>query len=122
MSKRTGRNECRRLISLPELPVSLKSLKAGGCDSLETVFFPLNHTPDATLDFTNCFRLGEQARREIIQRSFSYEWAIFPGRQVPAEFSHRARGNSYTITSPVGGNPPLSSLSRLKLCGVVSPN
>lgn len=114
-------NGCRKLTSLPKLRVSLKSLKAGDCESLETVFCPLNHSPDATLDFINCFRLGQQARREIIQHSFSYEWAILPGRKVPAKFDHRTKGNSLTIISPDGNNT-LSALSRLKLCVVVSPN
>lgn len=112
---------CRRLASLPELPRSLHCLRAGDCESLETVFCPLNHSPDAELEFTNCFKLGQQARKEIIQRSFYCGWAILPGRQVPAKFNHRGRGNSLTIIGPVGNNP-LSAPSRLKLCVVVSCN
>lgn len=112
---------CRKLASLPELPRSLKYLRAGDCESLVTVFCPLNHSADAELEFTNCFKLGQQARREIIQRSFSCEWAFLPGRQIPAKFNHRGRGNSLTIISPDGNNP-LSALSRLKLCVVVSCN
>ncbi|CAA7047357.1 unnamed protein product [Microthlaspi erraticum] len=107
---------CRRLASLPELPRSLNYLRGRDCESLETVFCPLNLTRIAELEFTNCFKLGQQARREIIQRSL-YGYAILPGSQVPANFNHRGRGNSLTIIIPVGNNP-----SRLKLCVVVSPN
>ncbi|KAJ0265598.1 Leucine-rich repeat-containing protein [Hirschfeldia incana] len=112
---------CRRLASLPELPGSIKSVNAEDCESLETVFCPLNSSPFTALDFTNCFKLGQLARREIIHRSFSCERVILPGRKVPAEFDHRARGSSLTITSP-NVNNPLSAVSILKLCVVVSPN
>ncbi|XP_056850260.1 disease resistance protein RML1B-like [Raphanus sativus] len=112
---------CRRLASLPELPGSIKSLNAEDCESLETVFCPLNSSPNAVLDFTNCFKLGQQARREIIHRSLSCEWVILPGKKVPAKFDHRARGSSLTIRIPYGNNP-LSAVSILKLCVVVSPN
>ncbi|KAL1200915.1 Disease resistance protein RML1B [Cardamine amara subsp. amara] len=85
---------CRRLTSLPEIPDSLTSLDAGDCESLETVFCPLN-TSITHLDFTNCFKLGQHARRAIIQQAFFQGTAVLPGRQVPAEFDHRARGLSF---------------------------
>ncbi|KAF2573296.1 hypothetical protein F2Q70_00001327 [Brassica cretica] len=52
---------------IEKLPGSLKSLTAEDCESLETVFCPLNHSSDATLVFTNCFKLDQQAQKEVIQ-------------------------------------------------------
>ncbi|XP_019085239.1 PREDICTED: disease resistance protein RML1B-like [Camelina sativa] len=115
---------CKRLTSLPELPGSLRLLIADDCESLVTVFSPLNITPPACgllecgLDFINCFKLDQQAKRAIIQQSFSPGGGVtlFPGRQVPEEFDHRAKGNCLTVRS--NGNNPLS---RLKVCVVISP-
>ncbi|VVA93742.1 unnamed protein product [Arabis nemorensis] len=45
---------------------------------------------------------------------------ILPGREIPAEFEHRATGNSLTIR--LDGNSPISALSTIRLCIVVSPN
>ncbi|CAL9237535.1 unnamed protein product, partial [Arabidopsis halleri] len=106
---------CRRLASLPKLPGSLKSLVADNCESLETVFHPLN-TPNARLNFTNCFKLGQQARRAIIQQSFFPGTAFLPGREVPAEFDHRGKGNSLTIRPD--GNPYIGFV----VCVVISHN
>ncbi|KFK28741.1 hypothetical protein AALP_AA7G040900 [Arabis alpina] len=113
-------NGCRKLESLPELPSSLEILMAAGCESLETVFFPLNHARDAELIFTGCFKLSEQGRRAIIQSLPFCKKAILPGREVPVEFDHRAKGNLLTIRPH--GNNTLSALSRLRFCVVVSPN
>lgn len=52
---------CDRLTSLPELPGSLKHLLASNCESLERLSGPLN-TPNAQLNFTNCFKLDSEAR------------------------------------------------------------
>ncbi|KAG7585466.1 hypothetical protein ISN45_Aa02g008300 [Arabidopsis thaliana x Arabidopsis arenosa] len=105
--------KCKRLASLPKLPCSLKGLRAHGCKSLERVSSPLS-TPHAELNFTKCFKLGQQARQAIIQQSFVDGWAFLPGREVPVEFDHRARGDSLTI--------PHSGFNRFKVCVVVSPN
>lgn len=107
---------CRELKSLPELPASLKSLHAGDCESLETVFCPLN-TPLAKLTFTNCLKLGQQARNEIIHqrfhRSLQLGWSWLPGAEVPGEFELRALGNTLSF--------PLSTFSKFKVCLVCSP-
>ncbi|CAN6991042.1 unnamed protein product [Brassica rapa subsp. trilocularis] len=106
---------CRRLASLPVLPGSLNNLRADDCESLESVFFHMKHTPDAVLSFINNFKLSQQARREIIIGSLFRGSALLPGREVPAEFHHhRARGNSLTI--------PHSAFSTFKVCLVISPN
>ncbi|CAL9238544.1 unnamed protein product [Arabidopsis halleri] len=89
-------SNCKKLKSLPKLPGSLKWLRPNHCESLERVSEPLN-TPNADLDFSNCFKLGRQARRAIFQQWFVGGLALLPGRKVPALFDHRARGNSLTI-------------------------
>ncbi|KAL1225322.1 Disease resistance protein RML1B [Cardamine amara subsp. amara] len=109
---------CRKLTSLPELPGSLRFLMAEDCESLETVFCPLN-TANAYLSFINCFNLDQQARRTIIQHSCFLGETLLPGRQVPAEFDHRAKGNSLTIRYN-GNNPPFA-FSKFKVCVVISP-
>nr|QOE89129.1 DM10 [Arabidopsis thaliana]QOE89130.1 DM10 [Arabidopsis thaliana] len=111
---------CRRLASLPELPGSLLDLEAEDCESLETVFSPL-HTPRAHLYFTNCFKLGGQARRAIIRRRSEFiGMSLLPGREVPAEFDHRAKGNSLTII--LNGNRPSYDYTQYMVCVVISTN
>ena len=104
---------CKKLKSLPELPGSLELLSAEDCASLERVSNPLN-TPNAVLRFTNCIKLGAQARRAIIKASFVRGWALLPGGEIPAKFDHQVRGNSLTI--------PHSTSNRFKVCVVISPN
>ncbi|CAA7053844.1 unnamed protein product [Microthlaspi erraticum] len=108
---------CERITSLPELPRSLMGLFADDCESLETVLFP-NNTPNASLNFINCSKLNQQTQREIILRSLRDGNTRVTGREVPAEFEHRERGNSLTIR--LDGNMPLRI--RFKLCLVISPN
>ncbi|KAG2302886.1 hypothetical protein Bca4012_061216 [Brassica carinata] len=101
--------DCSKLASLPELPGSLKRLIANNCDSLEAV--TLDFDSEVYCNFVNCFKLGREARR-VIQLSLN---ACLPGRNIPAEFDHRAIGNSLTIRS-------LSSDSReFRFCVVVAP-
>ncbi|KAL1190107.1 Disease resistance protein RML1B [Cardamine amara subsp. amara] len=112
---------CRKLTSLPELPPSLERLDARDCESLKTVSFTsdisgyqiLNYT-NSELNFANCLKLDEEARSAIIQDSFYYGVAILPGTQVPAEFNHRAMGNTLSFT--------LAAFSTFKVCLVISPS
>ncbi|CAH8255926.1 unnamed protein product [Arabidopsis lyrata] len=108
-------SECRKLASLPELPGSLSSLMARDCESLETVFCPMN-TPNTRIDFTNCFKLCQEALRASIQQSFFLVDALLPGREMPAVFDHRAKGNSLTIPPNVH-----RSYSRFVVCVLFSP-
>ncbi|KAF3606819.1 hypothetical protein DY000_02045940 [Brassica cretica] len=87
---------CRRLALLPELPASLMLLMTDDCESLEIISCPLK-TPNTRLKITNCFKLDRQSRRAVIKQSFILGAALLPGRQVPAEFDHRGRGNVLTI-------------------------
>lgn len=101
---------CRKLTSLPELPSQLMLLSANDCESLEEVASPF-HNPNARMSFTNCFKLRQQA---IIQQWFCLGSAFLPGRQVPPEFDHRARGSSLTLAH--------SAFTRFKVCLVLLPN
>ncbi|KAG7658340.1 Toll/interleukin-1 receptor homology (TIR) domain superfamily [Arabidopsis suecica] len=106
---------CRRVTTLPELPGSLTDIYAQDCESLETIFFPLNRSYKC-LHLTNCFKLAQ--RREIIQQTLSPETALLPAREVPAEFfDHRAKGNSLTIL--LDSN---RSYRGVRVCVVISPN
>ncbi|KAF3560279.1 hypothetical protein F2Q69_00016276 [Brassica cretica] len=105
---------CTELISVEGLPSSLKFLHANGCVSLERVEFSMllrDSDSIRELMFRNCWRLDEEARREIINSRFA-EYVCLPGIQVPAEFTHKARSNYITI-SP--GNF-CTAYSRFKAC------
>ncbi|CAH8360882.1 unnamed protein product [Eruca vesicaria subsp. sativa] len=102
---------CPKLASLSELPPSLRTLKVEDCESLETLTSFPNDSQIEELYFPNCFKLSGEALRVITQQPF-LEIACLPGCEIPAEFDHRARGNSLTITS---------SLGRFRVCLVVTP-
>ncbi|KAG7548471.1 Toll/interleukin-1 receptor homology (TIR) domain superfamily [Arabidopsis suecica] len=110
---------CRKLASLPELPGSLTYLSANDCESLESVSCPFI-TPYVELIFTNCFKLNQEARRGIIQQSFSHGWASLPGRELPTDIDHRSTGNSITIC--MEGKTPFSAFFGFKVFLVISPN
>ncbi|CAF2039166.1 unnamed protein product [Brassica napus] len=100
---------CPKLASLPELPRSLTTLTVYKCPSLETLEpFPFGSRIE-DLSFLDCFRLGRKARRLITQQSSR---VCLPGRNVPAEFHHRAIGNFVAICS---------NAYRFKICAVISP-
>lgn len=105
---------CTRLASLPKLPGSVKTIIAEDCESLETVSSSLNN-PNARLNFINCFKLSQQARRAIFKQSFFTGGVLLPGTEVPEEFDHRGRGTSLTIRPD--GNP----YSGFVVCVVISP-
>ncbi|CDY08320.1 BnaC09g12760D [Brassica napus] len=102
---------CPKLVSLPELPRSLTRLVVWNCESLETLVpFP-SDSQIFILFFPNCFKLGPEARRVIIQQRSCHQF--LPGRDIPAEFTHRAIGKSLTITSNACGG--------FKMCVIFSP-
>ncbi|CAH8385788.1 unnamed protein product [Eruca vesicaria subsp. sativa] len=101
---------CPKLASLPELPRSLKCLMVWNCESLETIVPFRSDSEISNLYFANCFKLGPEARREITKQSL---FACIPGRDIPAEFNHKAIGNSLAIIS--------SNASRFKMCVIISP-
>lgn len=105
---------CTNLVSIPALPPSLKSLNANNCLSLKTVHCSF-HSPRKELTFYNCVKLDEEARRGIIQQPV-YGYICLPDKEVPSEFTHRATGNSITISEA-----SFAASSRFKVCFLVSP-
>lgn len=99
-------NSCRKLASsLPD------------CESMERRLTCPYNTPYVQLNYANCYKLDREARRAIINQPFVQGWACLPGREVPVEFDHRARGSSLTIRTM--RNTPLTIL---KVCVVISPS
>ena len=132
---------CTKLVSLQGLPPSLLNLDASDCGSLKRVCFSLYEPkayktlnackrvrsekdairvssifdePTRVITLMNCLSLEEEARRVIIQGW--YNWAVLPGKEVPSEFTHRATGNSVTISERI-----FSASSRFKACLLFSP-
>ncbi|KAG5375003.1 hypothetical protein IGI04_039599 [Brassica rapa subsp. trilocularis] len=107
---------CRQLVSLEGLPLSLKYIDASNCVSLERVSFSFNYLITHFM-FRNCLNLDEESRREVIQqRGYNNVW--LPGREIPAEFTHKAIGNSIRL---VDGEGALSAYSGFKACLVLPP-
>ncbi|KAG2334241.1 hypothetical protein Bca52824_005421 [Brassica carinata] len=102
---------CRKLVSVPRISDSIHSIFASDCESLEILecSFP---DPKVWLYFANCFKLNQEARDLIIQTNSRY--AVLPGTQVPAYFTHRATGGG-PLTIKLTENPlPIST--RFKAC------
>lgn len=128
---------CRKLVSLQSLPPSLRKLDVFDCESLKSVCFsfdePRAHVtlnrcksekdarvsssiyhPTREVMFVNCLSLDEEERRAIIQR-WDYKCLVLPSKQVPAEFTHKGKNNSITISSTT-----FSASSRFKACLLLS--
>ncbi|CAN7114077.1 unnamed protein product [Brassica rapa subsp. narinosa] len=101
---------CRKLVSVPPLSDSIRYIDASDCESLEMIecSFPNQFV---WLKFANCFKLNQEARNLIIQKS---EFAVLPGGQVPAYFTHRAIGGG-PLTIKLNDNPLPKSM-RFKAC------
>ncbi|KFK21893.1 hypothetical protein AALP_AAs74023U000200 [Arabis alpina] len=110
--------ECKMLRSIPILPPRLQYFDARDCESLERVANPLaipvpTHHIHATFNFSNCNRLEQDAKDNIISYIRwkgqlvldalsryngasiveSFTGTCFPGWEVPAWFSHQASGS-----------------------------
>ncbi|EFH46881.1 predicted protein [Arabidopsis lyrata subsp. lyrata] len=107
---------CTKLESIPGLPPSLKVLDANDCVSLKRVRFSF-HTPTNVLQFSNCLKLDKESRRGIIQKSI-YDYVCLPGKNIPADFTHKATGRSITIPLAPG---TLSASSRFKASILILP-
>lgn len=110
---------CTKLESIQALPPSLVSLNANNCVFMKKVCCPL-HKPVEALTFYNCLNLDEEARRGIIQQSVR-DYICLPGKEVPAEFTHKATGKSINIPLAPGGEGTFSASSRFKACLLLSP-
>ncbi|KAG7593919.1 Toll/interleukin-1 receptor homology (TIR) domain [Arabidopsis thaliana x Arabidopsis arenosa] len=109
---------CQKLVSIPGLAPSLESLNANNCQSLKRVY-PYFYNPIRELMFYNCLDLDEEARRRIIQQSF-YEHICLPGREIPAEFTHKALGTSITIPLAPDGEGNFVVARGFKACVLLS--
>ncbi|XP_056848758.1 probable disease resistance protein RPP1 isoform X2 [Raphanus sativus] len=88
-------NGMEKLVSLPQLPDSLWLLDAEICESLERLDCSFRN-PDIRLNFRNCFKLNQEAR-DLIIRTPTNEYAVFPAEEVPPCFTHRSFGSSLTV-------------------------
>ncbi|KAF2290869.1 hypothetical protein GH714_016000 [Hevea brasiliensis] len=102
---------CKSLRALPELPLSLKVLEANGCRAMET--FSSNRKSNfMNLSFTNCFKLDQKERSEIIEnttvqfltskfREYRDQVRIlFQGNEIPECFHEQTMGTSLSIQLP----------------------
>ncbi|XP_018480640.1 disease resistance protein TAO1-like [Raphanus sativus] len=88
---------CTKLVSLPQLPDSLKLLVADNCRSLERLDCSFHKKKFNALSFVNCFKLNQEAR-DIIIKTSTRDFAVFPGETVPTYFTYRATGSSMSMT------------------------
>ncbi|CAN7038016.1 unnamed protein product [Brassica rapa subsp. trilocularis] len=105
---------CRKLVALPQLPCSLLSIDANCCEYLKIIDSSFQN-PKICLNFAYCSDLNQEARN-LIQTS-ACKYAVLPGQEVPAHFTHRATSGSLTISlTPT----PLPSSFRFKACILLS--
>ncbi|KAJ4872119.1 hypothetical protein Rs2_46237 [Raphanus sativus] len=107
--------QCRKLVSLLGLPPSLKYINANDCESLERVSFVFSDSL-REIEFQNCLNLDEESRRVIMQQKVHHSVCL-PGKEIPAEFTNRAIGNSIVIPTGLSRNSRL----RFKACLLISP-
>ncbi|CAH8331405.1 unnamed protein product [Eruca vesicaria subsp. sativa] len=95
-------NKCKKLKSIQGVPLSLKYLYAHGCESLETVSLPLNHSIKH-LDLSHCFCLkqNEHLVTQFLKDGHGEEesprFACFPTTKVPSYFDVTETGKSITV-------------------------
>ncbi|KAG2309185.1 hypothetical protein Bca52824_028933 [Brassica carinata] len=96
---------CTKLVSLPQLPDSLRYLEAENCESLERLDSSSSSSFEEVVgaNFGNCFKLKQEARELIIR---TCRFAVLPaGEQMPVNFRWQARGSSLS-TKWNGTDPP----------------
>ncbi|WZZ10116.1 hypothetical protein YC2023_096037 [Brassica napus] len=101
----------KKLVSLLPLPDSLLELDAEDCESLERLdcLFP---NPNIRLNFLNCFKLNQEAR-DLIIRTPTNQYAVFPAGEVPMCFTYRSYGSSVTVNL---NQNPLGTSTKFKAC------
>ncbi|EOA12271.1 hypothetical protein CARUB_v10007991mg [Capsella rubella] len=103
---------CKNLVSLPQFSDSLSYIDADNCQSLETLDCSFNN-PEIRLNFSNCFKLKQEAR-DLIMHTSTSRYAVLPSTQVPACFNHRATAGGL-LTIKLNESPLPKSL-RFKAC------
>ncbi|KFK28779.1 hypothetical protein AALP_AA7G046500 [Arabis alpina] len=88
---------CTKLVSLPQLPDSLRSLDAENCESLESLHCSFHNNKFSRLEFANCFKLNREARDLIISKVPTCDRVYLPGEKVSTHFTYRATGNSLSM-------------------------
>ncbi|KFK21974.1 hypothetical protein AALP_AAs58361U000100 [Arabis alpina] len=105
---------CTKLVSLPQLPDSLRYIDAENCESLERLHCSFHNREFDGLHFANCFKLSQEARDLIIKTSTS-RFALLPGAKVPPHFTYRATG-SFLSVKLNGVDTNFATSLRLKAC------
>ncbi|KAF3548130.1 hypothetical protein DY000_02009749 [Brassica cretica] len=89
-------NGCMDLVSLPQLPDSLEFMHVENCKSLERLDCSFYRTKLSDLRFVNCLKLNQEPV-DLIVKTSTEKYAVFPGETVPAYFSYRATGSSVSM-------------------------
>ncbi|KAJ4833046.1 hypothetical protein Tsubulata_041093 [Turnera subulata] len=100
-------SNCKRLGFLPKLPMSLETLKANDCESLETLSSNSENNL-MELNFVNCFKLNQKARCMLMANTllnFEYDFkyksgCILPGSDIFPWFSCQSEGSSVKMQLP----------------------
>ncbi|KAF3549349.1 hypothetical protein DY000_02009345 [Brassica cretica] len=100
-----------KLESLPRLPDSLWALDAENGESLERLGSSFRN-PDINLSFLNYFKLNQE-EKDLIIRTPSNEYAVFPGEEMPQCFTYRSSGSSLTVKL---NQTPLGTSTKFKAC------
>ncbi|KAF3513509.1 hypothetical protein F2Q69_00008862 [Brassica cretica] len=88
-------NGMENLVSLPQLPDSVVELDAEYCESLERLDCCFCN-PGIRLNFKYCCKLNQEAI-DLIIRTPTIRFAVFPTREVPRGFTCRSFGSSLTV-------------------------
>ncbi|CAL1351932.1 unnamed protein product [Linum trigynum] len=129
---------CRRLVTLPELPTMLSKLEADNCQSLARVsIYSADHMNSFDFSFTNCFSLDKIACKNILayallkiqhyseglRNQMSFLPAVestfcCPGGKVPEWFTHHSSGHSLVMQLP--SNWTSDGFAGLTICAVLA--
>ncbi|CAL1399740.1 unnamed protein product [Linum trigynum] len=129
---------CRRLVTLPELPTMLSKLEADNCQSLARVsIYSADHMNSFDFSFTNCFSLDKIACKNILayallklqhyskglRNQMSFLPAVestfcCPGGKVPEWFNHHSSGHSLVMQLP--SNWTSDGFAGLTICAVLA--
>ncbi|KAJ0232056.1 ADP-ribosyl cyclase/cyclic ADP-ribose hydrolase [Hirschfeldia incana] len=120
-------NKCKKLKSVEGVPLSVKYLYAHGCESLETVSLPLEHSIKH-LDLSHCFCLTQnkhlitQFLNEAQNVEESLRFACLPATEVPSYFGDPKTRTSITLEIPqVLASPTVMAFDACVLLACLRP-